>query len=83
METVDNRAKVFELEEIYKYKDLIEITDKEIIKKIIFRGDEAGDELYGEFITLVTNEVDHQLNKKEFNDLKNELISRMSKYLAG
>jgi len=41
METiVDKSGYLFELGEIYKFKDLIEITDKAIIKEIIVDGDE-------------------------------------------
>jgi len=41
METIDNRGAIIELDEIYKYKDLIEASDRDVIKKIIFDSNEA------------------------------------------
>jgi hypothetical protein len=82
METIDNRAKIFELEEIYKYKDLIEATDKSVIKEIICLGDEESKALHQDFIKLVALEVDHELTKDEFYDLKDELIYEMKQYLG-
>lgn len=82
METIDNRASIFELDEIYKYKDLIDISDKAILKEIICTGDEQSDNLYSEFLNLVAKEVDHELNKEEFSKLKNELIIDMKKHLG-
>ena len=82
METVvDKSAYFFELGEIYKFKDLIEITDKAIIKEIIVDGDKQSMTYYHEFIKLVAMEVDHTLNKKQFKDLKDKLIADMKKYL--
>jgi len=81
METIDNRARVAELDEIYKYKDLIEMSDKDTIKQIIFKGDEKSDKLYNEFMKLVADEIDHQLNKNEFSVMKDQLIGRMKAYL--
>lgn len=81
METIDNRSKIYELEEIYKYKDLIEITDRDIIKEIIFDRDEQSTVFYNEFMKLVAMEVDHELNKNQFTELKEELIFEMKKYL--
>ncbi len=66
MEAVDNRASLFELDEIYKYKDLIEATDKAIIKEVICKTDDQSVALHQEFLKLVADEVDHQLNKAEF-----------------
>jgi len=81
METVDNRASLIELDEIYKYKNLIELSDKDIIKKIIFKGDAKSKNLYSDFIKLVADEVDHQLNKAEFAEEKKRLIGKMKAYL--
>ncbi|MBL4594724.1 MAG: hypothetical protein JKX68_13050 [Flavobacteriales bacterium] len=81
MEAVDNRASLFELEEIYKYKDLIETSDRDVIKAIIFDNGEQSTALYNEFLKLVANEVDHQLNKAEFSDLKDKLMGEMKNHL--
>ncbi|OFY98921.1 MAG: hypothetical protein A3K10_05720 [Bacteroidetes bacterium RIFCSPLOWO2_12_FULL_31_6] len=82
METVvDKSAYLFELGEIYKFKDLIEIMDKAIIKEIIVDGDEQSMAYYKEFIRLVAMEVAHELNKTEFSKLKNKLIADMKKHL--
>ena len=81
METVDNRASLIELDEIYKYKNLIELSDKDVIRKIIFKGDARSKDLYSDFIKLVADEVDHQLNKAEFAEEKKRLIGRMKAYL--
>ncbi|MDG2226599.1 MAG: hypothetical protein P8L20_02590 [Flavobacteriales bacterium] len=81
METVDNRASLIELDEIYKYKNLIELSDKDVIKKIIFKGDAKSKNLYSDFIKLVADEVDHQLNKVEFAEEKKRLIGKMKAYL--
>jgi len=77
MEKVDNRSSLFELDEIYKYKDLIELDDKETIKAIICDARESSNTLYGEFLSLVAQEVDHELNKSEFKELKDKLIKDM------
>ena len=37
METINNKEAIFKLDEIYKYKDLIDISDRDVIKKIIFK----------------------------------------------
>jgi len=37
MKTLDNRESIFELEEIYKYKDLIALEGKETIKSLLYR----------------------------------------------
>ncbi|MDG1477288.1 MAG: hypothetical protein P8Q14_09085, partial [Vicingaceae bacterium] len=74
MRTVDNRSALFELNEIYKYKDLIELEDKEVIKKIICDVSESSNDLHNEFLRLVKQEVDHKLNKSEFKVLKDKLI---------
>jgi hypothetical protein len=81
METIDNRASLTELDEIYKYKNLIELSDKDVIRKIIFKGDVKSKSLYAAFIKLVADEVDHQLNKTEFSEEKKMLIGKMKAYL--
>jgi len=81
METIDNRPKLYELDEIYKYKDLINTADKATIKQIIFKGDEKSTQLYNEFMKLVADEIDHQLNKDEFSEMKKVLIGKMKAYL--
>lgn len=81
MEALDKRGVLFELEEIYKYKDLIEKSDKSVIQEIIYNGDKEAMALYNEFIILVGKEVDHQLNKAEFTVLKDELVGAMKEYL--
>ena len=81
METIDNRSKIYELDEIYKYKNLIEPLDKETIKKIIFDEDEKSTAFYNEFMDLVAKEIDHKLNKTEFSELKDKLIIDMQAHL--
>ena len=81
MEAVDNRSKIFELDEIFKYKNLINNSDKQIIKEIICTNDDKSVDFYAEFINLVTKEVDHVLNKAEFEALKNKLIVEMKEHL--
>jgi hypothetical protein len=82
MEAIDNRASLFELKEIYKYKDLIDINDMAVIKEVVCKTDEQSVDLHQEFLKLVADEVDHSINKAEFTVLKNELITKMEKYLA-
>ncbi len=81
METINNKEAIFKLDEIYKYKDLIDSLDRDVIKQIIFDRDEKSEELHQEFLRLVTQEVDHKLNKEEFKVLKNQLIRQMKSYL--
>jgi hypothetical protein len=81
METVDNRSSIFELEEIYKYKDLIELEDKETIKAIIFDTSEVSNTLHNEFLRMVEQEVDHKLNKTEFKVLKDKLMRDMKAHI--
>jgi len=83
METVDNRASLFELKEIYKYKDLIEASDMNVIKEVICKTDDQSESLHQEFMKLVADEVDHQINKEEFAILKDKLILKMKAYLVG
>ena len=82
MEKIDKRSSIFELEEIYKYKSLIERSDRDVIKEVIYDNDEESEALYDEFLKLVAMEVDHELNKTEFYDLKDELIIDMKKHLG-
>jgi hypothetical protein len=81
METIDNRAILFELEEIFKYKDLIDVTDRDVIRAIIFDKGEQSTVIYNNFLKLVADEVDHRLNKAEFIVLKDKLILEMKAYL--
>jgi len=83
MDTVDNRDRLFELEEIYKYKDLIEATDKLVIKEVICSLKPEAKELHQNFLNLVADEVDHQLNKDAFKAKKDALISDMQTFLKG
>jgi hypothetical protein len=83
MDSVDNRGDIFELEEIFKYKDLIELEDKDIIKTIICNPSKESNSLHKEFLRLVTQEVDHKLTKEEFKVLKNKLIREMRAYING
>ena len=81
MEAVDNRSKIYELDEIFKYKNLINNSDKQIIKEIICTNDDKSVDFYAEFINLVTKEVDHVLNKVEFEAHKIKLIAEMKEHL--
>ena len=81
METIDNRASIFEINEIYKYKDLITSEDRNVIKAIIFKGDEQSLALHRRFMELVASEIDHTLNKTSFAELKDNLIIEMKQYL--
>ena len=82
MEAIDNRSSIFELEEIYKYKDLVELEDKVVIKAIICDVNESSNNLHKEFLRLVAQEVDHKLNKDEFKVLKDKLIREMKAHLS-
>lgn len=81
MEVIDRRANLFELEEIFKYKGLIKRGDRDVIKKIIYKNSEQSNALYSEFIRLVEMEVDHQLNKAGFYELKDQLIIKMQQLI--
>jgi hypothetical protein len=83
MEIVDKRDSIFEINEIYKFKDLIDIADKNVIKEVIYDGDEKCLSFHQEFMKLVAMEIDHELNKTQFSKLKNQLISDMRRYLEG
>lgn len=82
METIDNRSSIFELDEIYKYKDLIELDDKETIKAVICDVKDASVALHKEFLRLVAQEVDHKLTKDEFRVLKDKLMRDMKAHLS-
>ena len=82
MDTIDNRGKLYELEEIFKYKNLINISDNQIIKEIIFDEGDKANTLYNDFIKLVAQEVDHILNKTQFAEKKDELITNMQQHLS-
>ena len=81
METIDNRNKLYELDEIFKYKNLIDASDMQVIKEIVYDETKKPNGFYAEFISLVTKEVDHQLNKVEFTELKDKLVSEMKQHL--
>jgi len=81
MEVVNKKGSIFELEEIYKYKSLIDVKDKAVIKRVIIDGDEACISFYQDFMELVAKEVDHTLNKTQFKELKDKLVLDMKAYL--
>lgn len=81
METMDKRAVIFELDEIYKYKDLISKSDRDVIKAIIYKGDEKAIKFHEDFRNLVASEIDHSLNKISFTELKDILIIEMRQYI--
>jgi hypothetical protein len=81
MEAIDNRASLFELKEIYKYKDLIDANDMNVIKEVICKTDEQSDSLHQDFLKIVADEVDHSINKAEFTIQKGKLIAEMLVYL--
>jgi hypothetical protein len=82
MEVVNKKGSLFELEEIYKYKSLIDVKDKAVIKRVIIDGDETCIAFYQDFIELVAKEVDHTLNKTQFYKLKDKLVTDMKNYLT-
>jgi len=81
MIAVDKRNSLFELDEIFKYKSLINRDDKEVIKAIIYNDNEQAMAFYHEFMKLVAMEVNHELNKTEFAELKDQLIVKMEQLL--
>ena len=81
METIDKRGQIFEINEIYKFKSLLNIADRDVIKKIVYDGDEQCQELYNEFMMLVVMEEGHEINKVKFYALRDDLIGRMKNYL--
>jgi hypothetical protein len=81
MEVVDKKGSLFELEEIYKYKSLIDVKDKAVIKRVIIDGDETCIAFYQDFMELVAKEVDHTLNKAQFKEQKDVLVGNMKAYL--
>ena len=50
MEKVDKRRSIYELDEIYKYKSLIERTDRDVIKEVIYDNDEESRRVFHENI---------------------------------
>jgi hypothetical protein len=76
MEAIDNRASLFELKEIYKYKDLIDANDMNVIKEVICKTDEQSDSLHQDFLKIVADEVDHSITIQ-----KGKLIAEMLVYL--
>lgn len=81
MEVVNKKGSIFELEEIYKYKSLIDVKDKAVIKRVIIDGDEMCIAFYQDFMELVAKEVDHTLNKAQFKVAKDKLVAEMKVYL--
>ncbi len=81
MEVVNKKGSIFELEEIYKYKSLIDVKDKAVIKRVIIEDDETCIAFYQDFIELVAKEVDHTLNKAQFKTAKDKLVAEMKAYL--
>ena len=69
METVDKRGVLFELDEIFKYKDLISKSDRDVIKAIIYDDSEQANKFHEDFMNLVASEIDHSLNKTSFTEL--------------
>jgi hypothetical protein len=81
MTTVDNRGSLYELDEIFKYKNLIDSSDNQIIKEIICCSDEQSKALHTQFTKLVAQEVDHILNKTQFTENKDTLVVEMRQHL--
>ena len=81
METIDRRGVLFELDEIYKYKNLIVKSDRDVIRAIIYDGNEKANKFHEDFMNLVAWEIDHTLNKTSFKELKDILIIEMQQYL--
>ncbi|MCB9361615.1 MAG: hypothetical protein H6587_11295 [Flavobacteriales bacterium] len=81
MEVIDKKGALFQVDEIFKYKDLIDREDREIIKPIINKDDEKSVAFYNRFLEMVIDEADHKLNKTEFAALRDELIAEMKEHL--
>lgn len=82
MEVIDKQGALFEVDEIFKYKDLIDRADRDVIKEIIHKDDDKTSAFYNEFKELVVKEVDHTLNKAQFAELRDELIANMKSHLG-
>ena len=82
MEAIDKQGALFEVDEIFKYKNLIDRSDRDVIKEIINKDDDKTSAFYGEFKELVVQEVDHKLNKAQFAELRDQLIANMKSHLS-
>jgi hypothetical protein len=82
MEVIDKTGALFQIDEIFKYKDLIDREDREVLKAIINKEDEKSLAFYNRFLDMVIDEADHKLNKTEFADLRNELVAEMKSHLG-
>lgn len=82
MEVIDKTGALFQIDEIFKYKDLIDREDREVLKAIINKEDEKSLAFYNRFLEMVIDEADHKLNKTEFADLRNELVAEMKSHLG-
>ena len=82
MEVIDKTGALFQIDEIFKYKDLIDREDREVLKAIINKDDDKSVAFYNRFLEIVIDEADHKLNKTEFADLRNELVAEMKSHLG-
>ncbi len=82
MEVLEKNEALFKVDEIFKYKDLIDREDREVIKAIINNNDENSTTFYNSFLELVVKEADHKLNKKEFAEHRDNLVTEMKKHLG-
>lgn len=82
MEVIDKTGALFQIDEIFKYKDLIDREDREVLKAIINKEDEKSLAFYNRFLEMVIDEADHKLNKTEFAELRNELVAEMKSHLG-
>ncbi|TXB65801.1 hypothetical protein FRY74_04340 [Vicingus serpentipes] len=82
MEVIDKTGALFQIDEIFKYKDLIDREDREVLKAIINKEDEKSLAFYNRFLEMVIDEADHKLNKTEFAGLRNELVAEMKSHLG-
>lgn len=81
MEGFDKKEALFRVDEIFKYKDLIDRKDREIIKSVLDKGTLESIKFYDSFIELAYKEANHELNKEEFGKLRDELINEMNSFL--
>lgn len=82
MEVIDKTGALFQIDEIFKYKDLIDREDREVLKAIINKEDEKSLAFYNRFLEMVIDEADHKLNKTEFAELRNVLVAEMKSHLG-
>jgi hypothetical protein len=81
MEVIDKTGALFQVDEIFKYKDLIDREDRETIKSIINKDDDKSVAFYNRFLEMVIDEADHKLNKTEFAALRDDLVAEMKEHL--